>query len=57
LTGYGKSKRGFSALERKPHKDSPALQCLLALPVHWVDATPSDQLVRQYFPGRTDLFG
>src|SRR5258708_18602132 len=29
----------------------------LGLPAHTVDATPSNQLIRQYFPWRTDLFG
>ena len=29
----------------------------LALPAQPVDATPSNQLIRQYFPWRTDLFG
>src|SRR5258708_13549358 len=28
----------------------------LGLPAHTVDATPSNQLIRQYFPWRTDLF-
>src|SRR5713226_1775465 len=27
------------------------------LPAQPVDATPSNQLIRQYFPWRTDLFG
>ena len=29
----------------------------LRLPAQPVDATPSNQLIRQYFPWRTDLFG
>src|ERR1700720_1112492 len=29
----------------------------LRLPAQPVDATPSSQLIRQYFPWRTDLFG
>src|SRR5712692_6027022 len=29
----------------------------LMLPAQPVDATPSNQLIRQYFPWRTDLFG
>jgi hypothetical protein len=29
----------------------------LVLPAQPVDATPSNQLIRQYFPWRTDLFG
>ena len=29
----------------------------LALSAQPVDATPSNQLIRQYFPWRTDLFG
>jgi hypothetical protein len=29
----------------------------LTLPAQPVDATPSNQLIRQYFPWRTDLFG
>src|SRR5882724_12318421 len=29
----------------------------VALPAQPVDATPSNQLIRQYFPWRTDLFG
>src|SRR5258708_15604695 len=28
-----------------------------ALPAQMVDATPSNALIRQYFPGRSDLFG
>ena len=28
-----------------------------ALPAQPVDATPSNQLIRHYFPWRTDLFG
>jgi len=27
------------------------------MPAQPVDATPSNQLIRQYFPWRTDLFG
>src|SRR6266446_8137536 len=29
----------------------------LTLPAQPVDATPSNALIRQYFPGRSDLFG
>src|SRR6266481_7255821 len=33
------------------------LNARLTLPAQSVDATPSNQLIRQYFPWRTDLFG
>jgi hypothetical protein len=29
----------------------------LVVPAQPVDATPTNQLIRQYFPCRTDLFG
>jgi hypothetical protein len=37
--------------------NSPLTQCLVSRASSPVDATPSKQLIRQYFPWRTDLFG
>jgi hypothetical protein len=46
-----------SRLTRLPNIDLLADSCREQVPAQPVDATPSNSLIRQCFPGRSDLFG
>jgi hypothetical protein len=48
---------GRSVLKKEFDRADIVRDVRLAVPVQTVDATPSNQLIRQYFPRRTDLFG
>src|SRR5229473_5739444 len=56
--GFFSTETPVAAFTTPARKLTPLTSLLrLALPAQTVDATPSNQLIRQYFPWRTDLFG